>query len=186
MSGDDLSDDDAVARAMLGWPDDRPVSVDPGVRARLLESTHREHRFPDLVSLVAQDADLPVVCAADLLVAVDDPSRWSPGPAPGVTLLHFEGGPKTASAITGFVRIEPGHAFPEHDHAGAEVGVVLQGALRDSATGVVHERGARMLSHPGTAHRLEVVSRGPAIYLAVAHVGVIVGGQLIGPDDAHF
>ncbi|MBX3249336.1 MAG: cupin domain-containing protein [Myxococcales bacterium] len=185
MSGDDLFDD-AVARAMLGWPGDQRPAVDPAVRARLLESSHREHRFPDLVSLIARDADLPAVCAADLLCAVDDPSRWSPGPAPGVTLLHFDGGPKTADAITGFVRVEPGHFFPEHDHAGVEIGVVLQGALRDTATGAVHERGARVVTHPGTAHALEVVSRAPAIYLAIAHVGVIVGGQLIGPDDARF
>lgn len=154
------------------------------LRDRLLRSTHATHRFEDLLAQVAGDADLSPEDAAALLLAIDEPARWSPGPTPELGLLHFDGGPKTAGAITGFVRIAPGGRFPEHDHGGEEVGVILQGQLRDTATGLVHGRGDRLVHHPGTEHALEAVSCIPVIYLAIAHVGVVLGGQLIGPDDA--
>jgi putative transcriptional regulator len=154
------------------------------LRARLLDSARTTHRFEDVLAQIALDADLSDDTTAALLLAIDEPARWSPGPMPGLSLLHFDGGPKTAGAITGFVRIEPGARFPEHDHGGEEIGVILQGQLRDTATGRLHGRGDRLVHHPGTEHALEAVSRIPVIYLAIAHVGVVLGGQLIGPEDA--
>ena len=154
------------------------------LRARLLASAQTTHRFEDVLAQIAQDADLSDDATAALLLAIDEPTRWSPGPMPGLSLLHFDGGPKTAGAITGFVRIDPGARFPEHDHGGEEIGVILQGQLRDTATGLAHGRGDRVVHHPGTEHALEAISRIPVIYLAIAHVGVVLGGQLIGPEDA--
>ena len=160
------------------------TSAPTELRARLLESTRTSHRFEDVLTQVAADADLSDEDTAELLLAIDDPSRWSAGPTPDLALLHFDGGPKTVGAITGFVRIAPGGRFPEHDHGGEEIGVILQGQLRDTATGQLHGRGERLVHQPGTEHALEAVSRIPVIYLAIAHVGVVLGGQLIGPSDA--
>ncbi|MCB9635898.1 MAG: cupin domain-containing protein [Sandaracinus sp.] len=161
-----------------------PTTAPQDLRARLLASTESTNRFEDLLELVARDADLSPEETSALLLAIDDASRWSPGPTPDLSLLHFDGGPATAGAITGFVRIAPGGRFPEHDHGGEEIGVILQGRVRDTATGEIHGRGARLVHQPGTEHALEAVSKIPVVYLAVAHVGVVLGGQLIGPDDA--
>jgi putative transcriptional regulator len=161
-----------------------PTSAPKSLRARLLASTEQTHRFDDVAAQIARDADLSAEATAALLVAIDDPTRWVPGPLPGFSLLHFDGGPRTAGAITGFVRIDPGQRFPDHDHGGEEIGVILQGELRDTATGSTHRRGDRLVHHPGTLHALEAISRIPVIYLAIAHVGVVLGGQLIGPEDS--
>jgi quercetin dioxygenase-like cupin family protein len=173
-----------AAELLSDPPGDAPSAPRAALRARLLATTESVHRFEELTSMLASDTDLPAEAVEKLLVAIDDPASWSGCPIPGVTLLHFDGGPKTAGAITGFVRIEPGHGFPEHDHGGPEVGVVLQGSLRDTIDGRVYGRGDRMVREPGKPHALEVVSRIPAIYLTVSHVGIVLGGELIGPEDA--
>ncbi|HJL30412.1 MAG TPA: hypothetical protein RMI62_15145, partial [Polyangiaceae bacterium LLY-WYZ-15_(1-7)] len=86
---------DAWSEALSARPVEAPS---PGRRAALLAATQEAHRFEELVAPVAEAADLSEDAVAALLRAIDDPARWAAGPAPGVDLLHFEGGPKTARA----------------------------------------------------------------------------------------
>ena len=172
--------DDAIAPLAGALP---AVGADAGIRARLLASSKATHRFDDLVERIAQDADLPASRVDALLLGIDDPATWEAGPAPGIELYHFEGGPKTATAVTGFVRVATGGSFPHHGHLGSEVVVVLQGEARDTSTGEVHGRGARITAEPGVEHALEVTSDIPFVYLAVVEQGIRVGDRDYKYDD---
>ncbi len=132
-------------------------------RQRLLGSLATTHRFDDLAALIAEETALDADAVDALLLSIDasgpddaSASAWSPGPLPHIELLHFEGGPGRERSITGFVRVAPGEAFPPHDHLGEEVVVVLQGAFEDTATGIVHGRGARVTATPGVEHAVRV------------------------------
>lgn len=155
----------------------------PSARARqaLLDATARTHRFEELVGPFAQACDLDETEAERLLLAIDDPTRWSPGPAPWIHLLHFEGGPKTARCITGIVRVDPGQSFPEHGHLGEEVVLVLQGEARSG--GRTYRRGDIVTAGPGDEHDVFVVSDIPLLYLAVVAEGIRVGDEEITFDD---
>jgi len=152
-------------------------------RKRLLEAARQTHRFEELVEAIAKAADLTPADVEPLLLKIDEPEAWDRGLHDAMHLLHFEGGPMTANAITGFVRIAPGHEFPMHDHVGEETVIILQGECRDHADGDLYGRGARIRSGPGYEHGLTVTSDIPLIYLAVVQQGIVVGGQVIGPDD---
>lgn len=175
--------DDAIAPLANALPSE---NADSSVRARLLSSTRSTHRFDDLVDLIAKDADLPASRVDELLLAIDDShdgSTWEAGPAPGIELFHFEGGPETAQSITGFIRIASGAEFPQHGHLGTEVVIILQGEARDTSTGVVHGRGERIVAKPGIEHALVVTSDIPFVYLAVVEKGIRVGDRDYKYDD---
>ena len=64
------------------------------------------------------------------------PGEWSAGPRPEITLFHLDGGPKVASADTGFVRIDAGVEFPYHQHTGQERAFIIgRGATPTIAAG---------------------------------------------------
>lgn len=109
-----------------------------------------------------------------MLLDVDRDGAWEPGPSPSCLLLHVEGGARVRDAVTGFVRIEPGGDFPEHEHLGDEVVLVLQGAFRDGDRVVAAGEVARMPA--GSAHALEADGDLPLLYLAVIQRGVVIGG----------
>ncbi|UJR82262.1 cupin domain-containing protein [Sandaracinus amylolyticus] len=151
-------------------------------RDRLVASARATSRFDDLEREVASLLDLDVRAAGALLLRVDDASSWTEGPAPGVRLFHVEGGPAVASAVTGFVRVEAGREFPEHEHLGDERVLVIQGALRDSHGHVVR-RGEIAPMPAGSAHSFEAIGPLPLVYLVVVRDGVRIGHDVIGPDD---
>lgn len=168
---------DAVTATLSPAPGPREL------RARMLDATERVHRFDGLEAAIAEAADLDEAVVDELLLAIDRDESWEPAPVPNVTLLHFEGGPRTKDAITGFVRVEPGGAFPPHGHAGDEIVIVLQGETEDTATGRRYGRGARIASGPDVEHAMVVTSDIALIYLAVAQRGIYLGGELITPED---
>ena len=155
----------------------------PALRLRLEASLDGTHRFDDLEETVADLADLPIDAARRLLLSVDSPaSSWDPGPAAGIELLHFEGGPRVRDAVTGFVRHAPGTTFPEHDHVGGERVLVLQGAFEDS-DGVVYRSGDVAERGPVSPHSYRAVGPLPLVTMAVVQGGVILGGVTIPPGD---
>jgi predicted metal-dependent enzyme (double-stranded beta helix superfamily) len=159
------------------------IPLPPMLRARLESSLDRTHRFDDLEDVVAQLADLPLDQARTLLLRVDAPStKWDVGPAPGIDLLHFDGGPRVQNAITGFVRHAPGTTFPEHDHVGDEQVLVLQGSFEDS-DGVVYRSGEIAARGPCSSHSYRAVGPLPLVTMAVVQGGVIVDGVTIPPGD---
>lgn len=154
-----------------------------GLRQRMLNATESVHRFEGIEASIAEATDLEQSVVEELLLAIDRDESWEAAPMPNVALLHFEGGPRTKDAITGFVRVAPGGAFPEHGHAGDEVVIVLQGEAQDTSTGRRYGRGELIASNEDVEHAMVVTSDIPLIYLAVAQKGIILGGELITPDD---
>lgn len=159
------------------------LPLPPMLRERLEASLDRTHRFDDLEEVVADLADLPIDQARALLLRIDSPaSLWDPGPAPGIDLLGFDGGPRVQNAITGFVRHAPGSTFPEHDHVGGEQVLVLQGAFED-ADGVVYRSGEIASRGACSPHSYRAVGPLPLITMAVVQGGVVIGGETIPPGD---
>lgn len=158
------------------------VRASASLRERLLESTTRAHRFPDLEAQVASLLDVDAETAARFLVDVDTAGAWSEGPAPGVALFHVDGGQRVQDAVTGFVRLGRDASFPEHEHLGDEVVLVLQGALEDSLGRRVEAgEAASMPAH--SVHSFRVVGTRPLVYLAVIQSGVRIGDAKILPGD---
>jgi hypothetical protein len=159
------------------------IPLSPMLRARLESALDQTHRFDDLEDVVAELADVSIDQARVLLLRVDAPSTsWDPGPAPGIDLLHFDGGPRVQNAVTGFVRHAPGTRFPEHDHVGDEKVLVLQGAFEDS-DGVVYRSGEIAARGPCSSHSYVAVGPLPLVTMAVVQGGVIVDGVTIPPGD---
>lgn len=160
-----------------------PLPLPTALRARLESSLGTTHRFDDLEALVADLADLPIDEARALLLRVDAPDVvWDPGPTPAISLLNFDGGPKTRNAVTGFVRHAPGTTFPEHDHVGGERVLVLQGAFEDS-DGKVYHSGEVAERGPCSPHSYRAVGPLPLLTMAVVQGGVVIGGVTIPPGD---
>ena len=61
--------------------------------------------------------DVTVDRAREILGLIERAASWET-PAPGVGLVHFDGGPACAAADCGFVRLAPGTAFPFHTARG--------------------------------------------------------------------
>lgn len=172
-------DRDAVADvAALLEPSPPPTSL----RDRLMASTSRG-RLTRFAAPVAKLLDVDETRAEELLEGIDDPASWSPNPLPGVTLYHFEGGPKVADCITGFTRIERDGAFPPHEHLGTEYVFVVQGRLRDAVSGEIYGPGELSIMEPETGHHLEVLPGPELIYLVVIFEGISVMGIELRPGD---
>lgn len=179
---DDL--ETAAALALLA-PD---VAPPPAMRDRIGRAVAAAHRFDDLEETIASLVDLPIERTRALLLSIDAPKEsaaWQRAEwmsSPGIDLLHFEGGPAVAGAITGFVRVPSGTAFPEHEHVGDEAVLVMQGAFRDS-DGSVHGRGEVVRMPGGSYHSLEAIGPVVLVYLAVVRAGVRIAGELLEPSD---
>jgi mannose-6-phosphate isomerase-like protein (cupin superfamily) len=176
--GDDLDLEVAGSLALLAGDPAESAAL----RARLFETLQHTHRWDDLETEIATLIDLDLDATRALLLAIDGAGPWEPGPVEHVELLHFDGGSAVADAITGFVRIAPGEAFPEHEHMGDEAVLVLQGGFRDSS-GSVHGRGELVRMPRGSSHSFVASGAIPLVYLVVLEGGVKIGDVLITPGD---
>ena len=114
-----------------------PVSPSGAVRDRLLASTRGSERFARFVHRFAELFDVAAGRARELLAMIDQPGAWNPGPSATSWLVHFQAGPRLATADTGFVKLARGERFPWHRHLGAEHSLVLQGQAADSQAGTL-------------------------------------------------
>jgi putative transcriptional regulator len=184
MVSDDIDDIDDIDEDLFGQlaAGLTPVTPSGDLRADILGDARPEARFLDLSEQVATLMDVSTDRAISRLAGIDDEQSWEQGPFAGIDLYHLDGGPAVSDAIVGFVRIEPGAAFPEHEHLGTETVLVLQGAYRDS-DGVVYRRGDQNIKAAGSSHDFEALEGPPLIYLVVAFEGVAIGEMILGPDD---
>jgi putative transcriptional regulator len=162
-----------------------PIEPRPEVWERVLQTTSTTTRFDAFAQHAAELADLSVAKMRDLLARIDDPGSWLRNALPGmdaISLLHFDGGPTLARAIVGFIKIEAGAEFPDHVHRGDEAALILQGSCRDSG-GQLARRGDLLRMRTDTAHSVRALAGPELIYLAVAHEGISLGGELILPGD---
>lgn len=175
--------DDELLGRIAGALGARP---DPGsqARRRLLDTVRGGGRLHRFAEQVADLLDIDVARARALLDGIDENHNWEASPLPNVRLYHVAGGDKVRGAITGFVRIDEGGVFPEHDHSGDETVLIVQGHCRDSHDGSILSPGdlARMTPSDGSHEVLALP--GPAlVYLAVVFEGIGIGGQRFGPSE---
>jgi hypothetical protein len=147
-----------------------PVTPSPDVKARLLASVGGG-QFERFVDRMASLFDVSVDRARELLALVERAASWE-HPIPGVSLIHFKGGPACANADCGFVRIAAGCKFPWHTHRGEEVNLILVGTAHD-ATGKVFGAGDEIVEQHGSAHDLTAGDE-DVIYVARATNGIDV------------
>jgi len=175
----ELESADAEALARLA----KEGAAPKGLRAKLLANATLEGRFDHHAARVAELLNLGEARARELLDGIGRAESWGVSPLPKVELFHIEGGPGTENAITGFVRIEAGAGFPEHEHLGDERVLIIQGSVEDLVSGEIHRPGdvARMSS--GTTHALSARPGPDLVYLSVVQTGIRIGEQVFGPDD---
>jgi len=159
-----------------------PAPLPSALRARILASVKAESRFLSFADQVAALVDVAVDRAKELLLGIDAEESWGDSIVPAMRLYNFDGGPSVANAITGFVRMPPGSAFPHHVHVGQETVLVLQGQFREDNGDVVGPS-EKKVSDAGSAHSFEVLDGPELIYLVVVQEGVELGGETIGPED---
>ncbi len=122
-----------VAAQMIAAPS--PVEPNPDVKLQLMASIGGG-RFEKYASRTAKLFDVSVERAQEILALAERKTSWvEPIPGIGITLIHFTGGQKYATADCGFVRIAAGATFPPHTHLGDEYTLVLAGTLIDHTNG---------------------------------------------------
>ncbi|GDX80300.1 hypothetical protein LBMAG42_21110 [Deltaproteobacteria bacterium] len=123
--------------------------------------------------------DLPAAAARAILDRAEVGRGWEPAPVPGLELVHFEGGPRTAGADVGLVRLAPGALHPAHEHLGEESIVVLAGGYVDSA-GYTVAAGHVERRHAGEPHSFVAGPEG-VVFAVVLRQGV----AFLGPNGEH-
>lgn len=171
----ELASFEEAASAMIA-----PVEPSPEVHARLLAAIGGG-RFERFTAQLARMFGVSLDHARALLGLIERSASWAQG-APGIGLVHFAGGPACAAADCGFVRLEPGIAFPLHTHAGEEVSLILAGRLLDRGTGRVHVPGDEIVAATGTPHDVVCDGDSPCIYAARAEGGIEIGGVSVRPQ----
>lgn len=148
-----------------------PVEPSADVKARLMASVG-SGRFERFANRMASLFDVTIDRARELLGLVEREGSWE-RPIPGISLIHFDGGPACSAADCGFVRIAPGCTFPWHTHRGEEINVILTGTVRDN-TGRTYGPGDELVQPMGTQHDLTAGDE-EVIYVARAVDGIEVG-----------
>lgn len=173
--------DDIDAELLLLTTD--PVAPLPSTKQALFAALAGPWYAP-FVRRVAELCDVSREAAQGLLSAVDDAGRWMVGPGPGTEAFHIDAGPSLEGAIVGFIRLEPGAAFPDHTHVGSEDVLVLQGGfVVASDDGDVLVRAGEEAPMPaGSKHAFRALAEG-CLYLGVVRGGLDFGEGLVGADD---
>jgi quercetin dioxygenase-like cupin family protein len=147
------------------------IAPPPSLRARILADAEPSARLGRFASTVAELLDLGIDKAKQLLERIDDPSAWVEE-LPGISFFWVEGGPRVAGAVRGFVRVDAGHDFPEHEHLGDEVILVLQGGFEDAARGLSFHAGDIDRMPQGTAHAFRALPGVKLLKLSVVQTGL--------------
>jgi anti-sigma factor ChrR (cupin superfamily) len=188
-------EDDLVDRFIAEIPDDGGLDLvanalaakaevpRPGVRDAILAKARSTGRYDRFAKTVAEMIDVDEASASSLLDGIDRKESWVKGPVPGVLLYHLSGGPKVDNCVVGFIRMEQGTVFPEHEHLGEERVLCLQGSYRDNVSGEVYRSGDTIVNPAHMSHDF-VVRPGPAlVYLVVLEEGVRIGPHVIRARD---
>ncbi len=170
---------EALANLAMSLPRTAPS---PRVRERVLKSVSTANRFEMFAAQVAEHIDVSIDKARELLGRIDDAKSWMATHVAGIFSYDLPVGPAAADAVVGFVKLHPGVVFPDHEHMGDEVMLVLQGSCIDS-DGTVMRRGHLIRMPPGTHHDFKAQPGPDFIYLGVAHKGIMMGGQHLKPGD---
>ena len=179
-----LAADPALAAELLAYQDsaDRlvvPVAPSPDVKARLLASAGGG-RFEQFAARMSTLFDVTVERAREFLGLIERPASWEAG-MPGISLVHFDGGPAFAAADCGFIRVAPGVTFPHHTHRGEEVSLIISGQLRDH-TGRILSTGDELVQAEGSTHDVTAIGDVECIFAARAMSGIEIAGAPVRPS----
>lgn len=144
----------------------------PQLRNRVLRSVDPTTRFQGFVPRLAHLFDLGNDRIQKILVQADTaPAEpWVFSGIPGVYFLHFDGGPRVASADCGLVHLEPGAVFPAHRHGGDEWSFILHGRqLEDDVS--IFEPGDIVHKAPGSQHAFQPLGNEPLVFAVALHSG---------------
>lgn len=155
--------------------------ADQTLRERLLSAARRRNPIEQFVSRIALILDISKKSAEHAIERLSDDEAWHATSLPGVELMNVEAGSELEDCMTAFVKIEPGSGFPEHEHLGDELLLLLQGSCVDSERNERLEAGSLHISHQGTSHGSMVRDdeQEPLIYLAVVRGGLRIGDRVI-------
>ena len=157
--------------ARIDWPLNLTPTVSPTTTLAAVKS----------VAGVTTGTAALSVTSGKILTKVDDPKNFSLE-LPGISFCWVEGGPSVQDAVRGFVRVESGVAFPEHEHFGEENVLVLQGSYTDSVTGEVFRPGDIATMSAGSSHGFVVPANGPDLLkLSVVRKGLRAGDKRYEP-----
>ncbi|HMG22490.1 MAG TPA: cupin domain-containing protein [Kofleriaceae bacterium] len=151
-----------------------PVAPAPDVLSRLMASVGGG-RFEAFSARMARMFEVTVERARELLGLIERPASWIPQVVPGISFVHFEGGPSTAAADCGFVRLAPGATFPPHTHLGEEMTTILSGRVRDMVNDRVIGPGEDYIRPEGSTHYLVCIGDEDCIYASRAMNGITLG-----------
>ena len=150
------------------------VSPPPEVERRLIASIGGG-RFEAFSARMARMFDVTVDRARELLGLIDRPASWIAQPVPGLHFVDFEGGPTTAAADCGFVRLAPGATFPPHTHLGQEATMILSGRVHDPTNDQTIGPGEDYVRTEGTTHYVVCIGDEDCIYATRAENGISLG-----------
>ena len=154
-----------------------PVRPSARARERLLAAiSGSSARFAPFLGRLSNLFDLRIARVEEIMAKVTDPASWEPGPLQGLTLMHFEGGPRCAAADVGLVRLAPGFSLPPHRHRSRETAMILQGGYRED-TGRVYLPGDVHEMTQGTVHSYRVLDDRPCLLALVLFDGVEFLGE---------
>ena len=160
-----------------------PIEPSPAVRTRLMASVGGGalERFAKRLGALY---DVTIDRAREILGLVERPASWEVQ-VPGISLVHFAGGPACAAADCGFIRLAPGAIFPYHKHLGEEVCVVLEGAIYDATNNRLLEPGDEYVQAEGSQHALINKGNVDCVFAARAMHGIEVAGAPARPSKPH-
>jgi quercetin dioxygenase-like cupin family protein len=147
------------------------VEPSPAVEVSLMASLGHG-RYERFAARLSELLDLAIDPIRVLLGKID--RGFPPQEAPGVSLIHFDGGPAYAAADCGIVRVEPGSMFPWHTHLGEEHSLILSGRMVDN-DGREYGPGDEYIAQLDTSHDLATVGDEPVIFVARALNGIQLG-----------
>lgn len=151
--------------------------AEPGLRQRLLADLGGSQRYAPFTSRLQRLFDLDEPAIQAFFQRLERAAEWQPFPIPGVQLLDIEGGPATAGADVGLVRLAPNTTFPHHRHAGLERVLVLEGSYVDD-DGREYVSGDWSEKAEDTEHEFRVGADGCTF--AVVVYGVEIDGVRVG------
>jgi len=143
-------------------------------RAELLATLRPATRLEGFVRRLSTFLDLGPERVRNLLREVGDvrAASWTDDQVAGVRLLHFDGGPRHATADCGLVHVGPGQRYPRHHHPGDEWSLVLAGSAVEEETGVVWEPGDIVHNAAGSTHAFRAIGDEPFVFAVVLADGI--------------
>jgi hypothetical protein len=166
-----------AAASLIGEPN--PVEPPEEIRTQIIASSGGG-KFATHAGRMGAIFDVSIDRAHEILGLMERKRSWEL-PMAGLGLVHFDGGPRAASADCGFVRLAPGCVFPYHRHRGDELTIMLQGSVRDRATGRLLVAGDEVEHVKDSEHELVCEGTVDAVFATRVFDGIEIGGRRAGP-----